>query len=79
MNAEAIKAIVALVVTAAANVANVLGFAVDFGAIYNTALSIASVACVVYVWWKNQNITPAAQEAQKVLNMLKTEQKAKEE
>ena len=31
MNAESIKAIVALVVTAAVNVANVCGFALDYG------------------------------------------------
>ena len=71
MNAESIKAIVALIVTCAVNVANVCGFALDYGVVYNTALSIASVACVAYVWWKNQNVTQAAQQAQEYLDELK--------
>jgi hypothetical protein len=72
MNAESIKAIVALVVTAAVNVANVCGFALDYGMLYNTVLSIASVVCVGYVWWKNQNVTAAAQQAQEYLKELKS-------
>lgn len=72
MNAESIRAIVALVVTCAVNVANVCGFALDYGMLYNTVLSIASVACVAYVWWKNQNVTLAAQQAQKYLDELKS-------
>ena len=71
MNAESIKAIVALVVTAAVNVANVCGFALDYGMVYNVVLSVASVVCVGYVWWKNQNVTQAAQQAQEYLKELK--------
>lgn len=71
MNAESIKAIVALVVTAAVNVANVCGFALDYGMVYNVVLSVASVVCVGYVWWKNQNVTAAAQQAQEYLTELK--------
>ena len=71
MNAESIKAIVALLVTAVVNIANVCGFALDYGMVYNVVLSVASVACVVYCWWKNQNITAAAQQAQEYLNELK--------
>lgn len=71
MNAESIKAIVALVVTAAVNVANVCGFALDYGTVYNVVLSVASVACVAWCWWKNQNVTQAAQQAQEYLAELK--------
>lgn len=76
---EKVKAIVTLIVTAAVNVANVCGYALDADTWVTAALSVASVVCIVYSWWKNQNVTPEAQEAQKVLNMLKTEKKAQRE
>ena len=75
---EKVKAIVTIVVTAAVNVANVCGWALDADAWLNAALSVASVACIIYSWWKNQNVTEAAQQAQLVLNQLKNEQKAKQ-
>jgi len=73
---EKVKAIVTLIVTAAVNVANVLGYALDMDTWVNAALSVASAICIVYSWWKNQNVTPEAQEAQLVLNQLKNERKA---
>lgn len=76
---EKVKAIVTLIVTAAVNVANVYGYALDADTWVTAALSVASVVCIIYSWWKNQNVTPEAQEAQKVLNMLKTEKKAQME
>lgn len=76
---EKVKAIVTLIVTAAVNVANVCGYALDADTWVTAALSVASVVCIIYSWWKNQNVTPEAQEAQKVLNMLKTEKKAQRE
>lgn len=76
---EKIRAIVTIVVTAAVNVANVCGWALDADTWVTAALSVASVICIIYSWWKNQNITPEAVEAQKVLNLLKTEKKAKGE
>ena len=75
MNAESIKAIVTLVVTVALNVANVLGFALDFDLWYTLLFSIASLAVVAWSWWKNQNVTQAAQEAQKYLDELKANAK----
>lgn len=73
---EKVKAIVTLIVTAAVNVANVLGYALDLDAWLNAALSVASVICIVWSWWHNQNVTPEAQQAQLVLNQLKNEKKA---
>lgn len=75
---EKVKAIVTLIVTAAVNVANVCGYALDADTWVTAALSVASVVCIIYSWWKNQNITPEAQEAQKVLLELKAQRKAKE-
>lgn len=71
MNAEGIKAIVTLLVTVAVNVANAAGFALDFGALFNVVFSVASLAAVAWAWWKNQNVTDAAQQAQEYLDELK--------
>ena len=75
---EKTKAILTIVVTAAVNVANVLGYAQDADAWVNVVLSIASAVCIVYSWWFNQNVTPEAQQAQLVLNNLKNERRAAE-
>ena len=76
MNIERAKAIITIIVTAIVNIANVYGFAVDAEAWINVALSIVSAAAIVYAWWKNQNITPEAIQAQAVLDHLKAERKA---
>lgn len=75
---EKAKAILTIIVTAAVNIANVYGYAVDAEAWVNVALSVASAVTVAYAWWKNQNVTPEAQQAQLVLNNLKNERKALE-
>lgn len=75
---EKAKAILTIVVTAAVNVANVLGYAQDADAWVNVVLSIASAVCIVYSWWFNQNVTVEAQQAQLVLNNLKNERRAAE-
>ena len=74
---ERIKAIVTLVVVCCVNVANVLGFAADADAWVNVALSVLSAASIVYAWWKNQNVTPEAAQAQVLLDALKTAKHAK--
>lgn len=71
MNAESTKAIVTLVVTVAVCCANAAGYALDFGTLYNVVFSIAALACVAWSWWKNQNVTEAAQKAQEYLDELK--------
>lgn len=76
---EKVKAIVTIIVTAAVNVANVCGYALDADTWVNAALSIASIICIIISWWRNNNVTPEAQEAQKVLNLLKTERKAQKD
>ena len=75
MNAESLKAIVTLVITVALNIANVCGYALDFDTWYNVVFSIASVAMVAWSWWKNQNVTLAAQQAQEYLDELKGKKK----
>lgn len=76
MNAERIKAIVTIVITAIVNVVNLYGYAVDAGAVVNAVFTIASFVCILWSWWKNQNVTDEAQTAQSYLNELKAEKKA---
>ena len=71
MNAESLKPILTLVVVVAFNVANAVGFALDAGLLYNILFSVISLVGVVYTWWKNQNVTLAAQQAQEYLDQLK--------
>lgn len=76
MNQETLKAIITIVVTAAVNIANILGYALDMDTVLNAVLSVFAFACIVYSWWFNQNVTPEAQTAQIYLNKLKLEKKA---
>lgn len=71
MNIERVKAIVTIVVTAIVNIANVCGYALDADQWVNVALSILSAITIIYAWWKNQNVTEEAQEAQAYLDSLK--------
>ena len=68
---ERAKAIITIVVTAAVNIANVCGYALDADQWVNVVLSIASAICIAWSWWKNQNVTAEAQQAQRYLDELK--------
>lgn len=71
MNAESLKVIVTLAVTVALNAANAAGYALDADLWFNVLFSLASAASVAYAWWRNQNVTEAAQKAQEYLDALK--------
>ena len=76
MNEEQIKAVLTIVVVAVVNVLNVMGYAMDAEPYVNAITSVISAVTIAYAWWKNQNITPEAQQAQAVLDHLKAERKA---
>lgn len=69
---ERIKAIITIIITAAVNIANVYGYAIDAEPLVTGALSILSVITIIYSWWKNQNVTDAAVEGQKVIDSIKS-------
>lgn len=73
---ERAKAIITIVITAALNIANLYGFAVDAGAVVNAVLTVLSFVCIAWSWWKNQNVTKEAQTSQIYLDKLKLEAKA---
>ncbi len=58
--AERAKAIAAIVITAVANVLNVIGYAVDAEPFVVAATSVISAASIVWAWWRNNNVTVAA-------------------
>lgn len=47
------------------------GMAVDADALFTGAMCVLAVVAFVWGWWKNNNVTDAAQEAQKVIDNLK--------
>lgn len=73
MNAktERIKAILTIIITAIVNIVNVYGYTVDASSVVTAFTTILSAACIIYSWWKNQNITDEAIQAQGYLNDLK--------
>ena len=70
-NSQTAVAIGRLVVTILASIATTLGWSFDADLWLNIFLSILSVVLLAYSWWKNNNITLAAQEAQNVLSNIK--------
>lgn len=72
---ERAKAIVTIIIVAAVNIANVGGYAMDAEPIVNWVLSGLSAISIIYAWWKNQNVTEEASQAQVLLDFLKTEKK----
>ena len=71
MNIERLKAALTIIITAAVNVVNVYGYAVDAEPLITAITSILSAITILYAWWKNQNWTPEAQQAQELLDELK--------
>lgn len=71
MNTESVIAIIRIVVPAACSVLAILGHQEDADSTLNLALVIAGAVCSIYSGWKNNNVTLAAQEAQKVLDAAK--------
>lgn len=71
VNSESALALVRLVTPMIASVAAVFGWTLDAGILTNVLISVAAVVLFIWSWWKNNNITVAAQEAQVVLRELK--------
>lgn len=47
------------------------GITVDADALFVGAMIVLALAAYIWAWWKNNNVTTAATEAQKVLEELK--------
>lgn len=68
---ERAKAIATIAITAIANVANVLGYAVDAEVWVNAVTGVIAAGSIVVCWWFNQNMTEAAVAGQEVVNAEK--------
>lgn len=70
-NSQTAVAIARLIITIIAAVASTFGWLFDSELWLNIVLSAFALAVLAWTWWKNNNITHAAQEAQKVLDEMK--------
>lgn len=70
-NAERIIAIARLACTLAASVAAGCGLALDADALYTGAATLLAAICYIWSWWSNNNVTRAAQMAQRYLDSIK--------
>ena len=68
---ERAGAILRLVCTLVAGIATMAGCYLDADELFIGVCSIAALVCLLYCWWKNNNVTDAAIEAQAVLDALK--------
>lgn len=70
-NAETVKAFARLIITLIVSAGATFGWSIDSDAVATIVLSVFAVVLIAYTWYKNENITKAAQEAQKVLDGIK--------
>lgn len=78
-NSQSTVAFVRLAVPLASFVAAAFGWALDPDLLTNALLSVLAVALLVWTWWKNNNVTEAAQAAQRVLEAIKAGEEEEEE
>lgn len=71
LNSQTVVAFARLAVTLVLSVAAVFGWALDGGLVYNVIVSALGLAMLVWAWWRNNNVTEAAQEAQLLLDEIK--------
>lgn len=72
-NSDRVIAVVRLLAMLAAAVAGGFGLTVDPDSLLTIAMCLIAGVAGVWSWWKNNNITSGAQEAQKYLDGLKGE------
>lgn len=68
---ERIAAVVRLAVMLVATAAGCFGLAIDADALLTFAALAVGLVAGVYSWWKNANLTQAAQQAQDYLDAIK--------
>lgn len=74
-NSQSAIAFVRLLAPLLAFIATAFGIEFDMDAAANSILGVLSVVLFIWAWWKNNNVTFAAQESQKVLEEIKAAEK----
>lgn len=69
---ERVGAIIRLVSTLIAGICTMVGLYVDADELFTGICCICALVCLIYCWWKNNNLTYAAIEAQGVLDSMKS-------
>ena len=77
-NSQSAVAYARLIITIAASVAATFGWTLDAELWLSIVLSVFALALFCWSWWKNNNVTKAAQDAQIVLNELKAKETTKD-
>lgn len=68
---QTIMAFIRLACMLAATGCTMFGIAVDANDIFVGVMLVVSVLAYIWAWWKNNNVSKAATEAQRVLEELK--------
>lgn len=74
-NSQTAIAFARLLVSLALSVCTFFGWALDADFLFNIILTAVTLILFIYTWWKNNNVTIAAQESQLVLNQIKQAEK----
>lgn len=70
-NSQSAIAFVRLLAPLVSFCATALGITFDADVFANALLGVITIILFIWSWWKNNNVTYASQEAQKVLNEIK--------
>lgn len=68
---QTIMAFIRLACMLIATGCTMFGIAIDADALFVGVMLVISVIVYIWVWWKNNNVSKAATEAQKVLDEMK--------
>lgn len=68
---QTIMAFVRLACSLIAAGAAMFGFAIDADALFVGAACVVAAVAYVWSWWKNNNVTEAATDAQEILDLIK--------
>lgn len=68
---QTIMAFIRLACMLIATGCTMFGIALDADALFVGVMLVISVIVYIWVWWKNNNVSKAATEAQKVLDEMK--------
>lgn len=71
LNSQSIIAFARLLVTLVVNGAAMFSWTINEDLFYNVVVSALGVIMMGVIWWKNNNITEAAQEGQLLIDEIK--------